>query len=417
MEQTLLSKQKPSAKRCREPFRRGTRRLPDRRRPVMPWGGRTEITPIPARREAPSGCCLPHGQVHRQDPSDRGDPQGRGGRGHRRSRELLVCQVRPKRREKQKPMERAAGGDASAAPRPATALFEALHRGDAGGSWYLWGPPNQDLGPWGVLEGAGCSPSGLQRLRRGFKAPKRGRLRLMPPLPGRREGVAAVGGGEDSPMAPAARGSLSHRVGRGDRRCPAAPPALGDRGDHQDPAGRQRREVRAGREPAQREVTPPPPPKKISVPQGHPRQVRLSRRGGRRGLGARGHQHGLGDRHRHEHPWDRLCQRSRGGQGGLGYPARGEGGVSANRGGSSTFPPASRPRAGAPGGLLRCDTLRKAPFYGVTGRLLSSGTPPPPGPGTEQAASPRAPESGWGEESQLPPSQSQSLPAAPRLSR
>lgn len=63
-------------------------------------------------------------------------------------------------------------------------------------------------------------------------------------------------------MAPAARGSLSHRVGRGDRRCPAAPPALGDRGDHQDPAGRQRRGVRAGGEPAQREVTHPPPQKK-----------------------------------------------------------------------------------------------------------------------------------------------------------
>lgn len=56
------------------------------------------------------------------------------------------------------------------------------------------------------------------------------------------------------------------------------------------------------------------------VPEGRPRQVRLSRRGDQQGLGDRGHRHGPGGRRRRERPWDRLCQRSRGGRGGPGYP-------------------------------------------------------------------------------------------------
>lgn len=206
-------------------------------------------------------------------------------------------------------------------------------------------------------------------------------------------------------MAPAAQGSLSRRAGRGDQRCPAALPALGDRGDRQDPAGRQRRgAVRPGGVLAgsqQRGRSPPPPAPRKSVPQGRPRQVRLSRRGGRRGLGARGHQHGLGDRHRHEHPWDRLCQRSRGGRGGLGYPARGEDGVSANGGGFATFPPASRPRAGLRGSS-RAAAPSENPLFTLSPRVCSARGPSAAWPRRGASSIPRAPEPG-GEESQLPP--------------
>lgn len=47
-------------------------------------------------------------------------------------------------------------------------------------------------------------------------------------------------------MVPAAQGSLSRHAVQEDRRCHAVLPNLGDRGDRQDPVGRQRQGIRPG---------------------------------------------------------------------------------------------------------------------------------------------------------------------------
>lgn len=154
-------------------------------------------------------------------------------------------------------------------------------------------------------------------------------------------------GGHNSPTAPAARGSLSRRAGRAAPRCRAVLPNLGDRGGRQDPAGTQRVQTRRGGGTAPSDGVSPK-----TVPQGRPRQVRLSRRGGRQGPGDQGHRHGLGGRRHRGRPWDRLCQRSRGGRVGPGYPEGGQGTISTNRSGFSIFITRIPAPLGPPGWIL-----------------------------------------------------------------
>lgn len=216
-------------------------------------------------------------------------------------------------------------------------------------------------------------------------------------------------------MVPAAQGSLSRHAVQEDRRCHAVLPNLGDRGDRQDPVGRQRQGIRPGGVVAQH---------RTSMEGGAPQKTYrgavlagftfLARGAGRaletgvtstaRGTGITTSTLGT-----------IFASRAGGTGGGLGYPVGGEDGVSANGGSFSSFITRILAPPGALGRLLHLKTLRKKTFLwadelpGITQQLFSSGTLHRLVTGMEQAASPKPLNPGVRN-----PGSSQAIPAAPK---